>query len=319
MQRDSYWIPSSTCCLWNVSITAGVAAGSRFFVLPTLMEVAAVKFVKKLNNNVVLATDKSGHDVVLFGRGLGFDMRPGGTVDSLRIEKTFTARDHSALRKLQVLLDTVPADYLEVAEETHRYATQNLRTPISDTLIVHLADHMHMAVTRADHGAEVPNMMLQEIKRFYAEEFQVGMYSIGLMNERFNADFDEAEAGFLALHVVNAQLASGEGSTSLTKITDAIQEIERIVRMCSGREMDTNSVHYRRFVTHLKFFAERLFQDQTHRGDNLSRMLANVKETYPDASGCVEQVGEFLQAKYDHTLSDDEYLYLTVHVAHLTS
>lgn len=277
-----------------------------------------LKFAKRLNNNVVLATDENGNDVVLFGRGLGFGMQVGSQVDSARVEKVYSLRDNSANRKLHALLETVAVDYLETAEDIHRFASANLSTPLTDSLMVHLADHIHMAVTRARQGVEVRNMMLQEIRRFYKDEFQVGTYAIAQMNERFGTNLGEDEAGFVALHVVNAQLAAGDQNASLTKITEVIQDIERIVRLHYGTEIDTSSNHYRRFVTHLKFFADRIFQDQVHRGGDVSRMLETVKDTYPGASECVEQIEMFLHRKYNHKMSEDEHLYLTIHVAHIT-
>lgn len=40
-----------------------------------------MKILQVFNNNVVLAVDELGRDVVLTGRGLGFKRRRGDTVD----------------------------------------------------------------------------------------------------------------------------------------------------------------------------------------------------------------------------------------------
>ncbi|GAB2512327.1 Transcription antiterminator LicT [Corynebacterium atrinae] len=40
-----------------------------------------MKVVRVLNNNVVLATDDSGREVILTGWGVGFKTKPGAAVD----------------------------------------------------------------------------------------------------------------------------------------------------------------------------------------------------------------------------------------------
>ena len=276
-----------------------------------------MRFRKRLNNNVVVAVGDDGAEQVLFGRGLGFDLRNGEAIDMSRVEKTYVLADDPSSQKLQQLLAMISIEYVDVAQQIFERARATLPVPISDGVVLPLADHVHMAVSRARQGIDIRNMMLLEIRRFYRDEFLVGQYSTSLINERFGTSLADDEAGFIALHLVNAVLGSGEGTTSLTKITDVIKEIERIVRMHYAREINVESDQYRRFATHLKFFAERLFQDRIHRNDDVSRMLTAVSETYPEATGCVSRIGNFLAARHGHDMSDDERLYLTIHVAHV--
>lgn len=276
-----------------------------------------MRFRKRLNNNVVVASGDDGGEQVVFGRGLGFDLTVGAEIDMRRVEKIYVLKDGSASRRLQQLLEMISIEYVDLAQEIFDRARTSLSVPISDSVIVPLADHVHMAVTRARQGVEIKNMMLIEIRRFYRDEFRVGTFAVELINNRFDTALTEDEAGFIALHLVNAELGSGDGAASLSKITEVIQEIERIVRMSYATEIDIDSDQYRRFMTHLKFFSERLFQQRTSRSRDVSRMLTTVRETYPTAGECVARVGGFLAARYNHNLTDDESLYLTIHVAHI--
>ncbi len=278
-----------------------------------------MRFRKRLNNNVVVAVSDSGDERILFGRGLGYGVEKGDLVDESLVERVFVLQDQVARNKLADLLDTISVDYIEVAQQVYEYAESHLTVPVSDNVIVHLADHMHMAVQREREGAEIKNMMLQEIQRFYQEEFRVGEYAAQQINARFGTSLAEDEAGFIALHVVNAQLHQGSRGVSLTRITQAIQDIERIVRMRYTDEIDITTDGYRRFMTHLKFFVERLFSENQPSRHQVGKMLDTVREAYPQASDCVASIDSFLRERYSYELTDDESLYLTIHVAHMTT
>lgn len=276
-------------------------------------------FKKRLNNNAVVAIDDASVEQILIGRGLGFQIVVGSEVDPAKVEKAFVLKDHSAAQQLQQLLEAIPVDYVDLAERVYRYAKQNLSIPISESVIVHLADHIYMAVNRIQQGIEIKNMMLPTIQRFYRDEYQIGGHAVELANREFGVDFTADEAGFIALHLVNAQLGSGDSTASLTKITTVVEEIERIVRMQFTMNFDTDSVQYRRFITHCTFFAERLFQDTTHRTGDVERALETIRASYPEAATCVRKIGEFLETKYHHQLTGEETLYLTIHIAQMLS
>lgn len=48
-----------------------------------------MKIVKKINNNVALAQDARGHELVVFGKGIGFPATPYELDDLSKIQRTF--------------------------------------------------------------------------------------------------------------------------------------------------------------------------------------------------------------------------------------
>lgn len=70
--------------------------------------------------------------------------------------------------------------------------------------------------------------MLWDIKRFYADEFQIGLKALQFIKESFDIQFPEDEAGFLALHIVNAE--TPQETQDIYRVTKIIQEISDIVR-----------------------------------------------------------------------------------------
>lgn len=272
-------------------------------------------YKKRLNNNAVVVADENGNEQILTGKGLGFNAKIGAVVDESKIEKIFTLKNDTDNQQLQELLKTVPVEYLELAEEIINYARIYIDNKINASAIIALCDHIYMAAERKKQGIDVKNLMLWDIKKFYRDEYGVGVYAVGLVKRRFQVELTEDEAGFIALHIVNAQLDLH--AKSVNEITQLMQEIETIVRLTFSLSLDVNSVYYYRFITHLKFFTERLLSGKTYENQDVAGMLELVQSKYPQANKCVEKIAQFLRKKYGYTLSDEEVLYLSIHISRI--
>lgn len=272
-------------------------------------------FKKRLNNNVVLAVDEHNEEQIVTGKGLGFQMEPGAKIDDAKIEKIFTLKDTSASQRLQELFKTIPLEHIVLAEEIIAYAKMHISQEINENVIISLCDHIYMAVERKKQDIEVKNIMLWDIQKFYRDEYKVGEYAITLIYEKFHVQLNDDEAGFIALHLVNAQM--DVKTKSVKEITKVMQDIEKIVRIRFSINIDIDSVYYYRFITHLKFFAERIFSGKMYEGGDVESMLSLVRTKYPKECDCVERIGEYLKEKYEYVLSDEEILYLSIHISRI--
>ena len=69
-------------------------------------------------------------------------------------------------------------------------------------------------------------------------------------------------------------------------------------------------------MTHLKFFAHRILsQGKPVQQD--STLYEIIREKYEQAYFCTKQIDLHLIQQYQHPLSDDESLYLTIHIERL--
>lgn len=272
-------------------------------------------YQKKLNNNVVIALDADHKEVIVMGKGLGFNIQAGDTISADRIEKIFSLTDVKANKQLQEIIETIPISFVELTEEIFSYAKIHVASDLNDSVILHLCDHIYMALARQKEGITVKNVMLWDIQRFYQEEYQVGLYALDLIFEKMGVRLPEDEAGFIAIHIVNAQLK--QTTKSVHEITKLMEEIEQIVRIVLGVNIDSQSVYYHRFITHLRFFAQRLFSEQTHENQEVDEMMLLVKSRYPEAYACVGKIEKFIQEKYDYALSEEEILYLSIHLSRI--
>ena len=269
---------------------------------------------KILNNNVIVTHDSDEREVVAMGRGLAFGRHCGDTVDDARVDKVYRLSDAEMLEHFKELLAGISPDYMDASNAIIEEAEKELGVKLDDSIYISLTDHIHMAIHRMRKGIPIHNMMLWETKRFYPKEYEGALRAIAYLSKRFGVELPEDEAGFIAMHLIDAQSRAKEPMAE--RIVGLIGEITNIVRLAGHIEYDKDSLAYYRFVTHLKFFAKRMFTGKQHPGEEIDEDMAQMIATkYALAHDCVGKVAAFLKEKYGYDVSEDEKFYLTIHVA----
>ena len=267
---------------------------------------------KVLNNNVVISHDENGAEFVLMGRGLAFGRRAGDPVAAEKVEKRFTLHSDQLSSRFQQLVTSIPLAHFMMSERIINHAKLSLGKELSDSIYVTLPDHISAAVERYRQGLVLPNPLLWDIRQFYPDEYQVGMEACRIVLEETGVAFAEDEAGFIALHFVNAQV--GGEIRDVYDMTYLMQAAFRIVRAVYGTEPDSGTLDYFRFVTHLKFFARRIVTGQNY-GDGDADLLDVVWYKYPRAFDCARKICSYVQQEKKFHSGKDELLYLTIHIA----
>lgn len=267
---------------------------------------------KILNNNVVVIKENNVEKIVM-GRGLAFQKRVGDKFDESKVDKVFALTNQEAVNKFQELIVDIPIEHVELAEEIISYAKTHLGKKLNEMIYISLVDHIYTSIVRFLDGISVKNALLWDIRRFYPDEFSVGMQALDMIENKFKVRLAEDEAGFIALHLVNAEMDE-ESMQNMYEITKVMQEISNIVKYKFNIEFDEDSVYYYRFITHLKFFAQRLVSNQTYKDENDDDLLDVIKVKYKNSYDCVNKVADFIYKKYDYILSNEEKLYLTIHI-----
>jgi len=266
---------------------------------------------KVINNNVVSAYDDEQHELVIMGRGIAFQKKSGDPIDEERIEKVFSIQNKDISEKFKTLLYDIPIEYMQVCEAIIDHARTTLSKTLNDSIYVTLTDHITFAIERHQKGMDIKNALLWEIKRLYKEEFMCGVEAIRIIQDKLNIHLPEDEAGFIAMHIVNAEL--NEEMPNVIQITKLIQDILNIVKYHFQIDLDEESLNYFRFVTHLKFFGQRLFNETQMENQN-EFLYEVVKEKNTAAFQCAEKINDYVQKEYNRSLIEDEMLYLTLHI-----
>ena len=79
-------------------------------------------------------------------------------------------------------------------------------------------------------------------------------------------------------------------------------------------EFDEESINYYRFITHLKFFTQRLSSGRYYE-DNDNDLFDMIKLKYPNSYECVKRIEGFVKLKFGTLLTKEEMLYLIIHTA----
>lgn len=267
---------------------------------------------KVLNNNVVTIINENNEEEVVMGRGLAFQKKKGDEIDESKIEKIFVLENKGINEKLLTLVNDIPAKYLEVAEEIIKYAENRLNTKLNENIYLTLTDHISFAISRAEKNLEIKNAMLWDIKRLHKDEFEIGIHALRVIKENLNVELPEDEAASIAMHILN-----GELDQEMPEIVDMIKLIEEILKMVKYHfniEFDEDSINYYRFVTHLKFFTQRLSSGRYYE-DNDNDLFDMIKLKYPKSYECTKRIEGFVKQKYNTQLTKEEMLYLIIHTA----
>ncbi|MEF3102588.1 transcription antiterminator LicT [Enterobacter sp. 10-1] len=270
-----------------------------------------MKITKILNNNVVTVIDEHHNEQIVMGRGLGYKKKVGDEINDILIEKVFELRSHELIARLSELLSHIPLEVLTTADKIINLARQKLPGKLQDSVYISLTDHCHFAIERCRQGVAIHNVLLWDIKRLYQNEFTVGLEALEVIYQRLGVRLPEDEAGFVALHLVNAQLDSH--MPEVIKITKVMQEILQIVKYQLNIEYNEKALSYHRFVTHLKFFAQRLLgRDWVYSSDESLHDV--VKEKYSLSYRCAEKIQTHIVNQYHYILTKEELMFLTIHI-----
>ena len=158
----------------------------------------------------------------------------------------------------------------------------------------------------------IKNGLLWEIKNLYKEEFQIGLEALKKIEQAFGVRLPEDEAAFIALHIVNAELNEDIGN--IMAMTEIVQEVLKIVQYHYRVDFDQESLNYYRFITHLKFFAQRLVNKEFYHDDEQDDLFQIVKTRYAEAYDCALKIKEFIYKKYQYIITKEEMMYLTIHI-----
>lgn len=229
---------------------------------------------KILNNNVVVVQDEHLREQVVMGRGLAFQKQVGDRLDDSKIEKVFALKNDQLVARLSELLGHIPMEVMTTCDQIIQLASQRLGK-LQENLYIALTDHCNFAIERQKQGMPISNALLWETRRLYPKEYALGLEALEMIDSRLGVRLPVDEAGFIALHLVNAQL-NGE-MAEVTQITKVMQEILHMVKYQLRIDYDEESLSYQRFVTHLKFFSQRMLSRSVVPDDDLMLHIA-VKE-----------------------------------------
>lgn len=267
-----------------------------------------------IGNNFVCTVDDGGKEVILRGLGIGFKKHTGDLVPMQQVEKIYDLRDPEQSSRLRELLADVPPEFFDVSTEIIEAAEARIGRRLSENIYITLTDHICFAVERLRSGVSYPNHLLWEITNFYPAEFAIGKQALDMIDARLGFRLPQDEAGFIALHIVNAEI---DGKMAdMVRITELIRKIISVVQDYYSVALDEQSLDYGRFITHLKFLGQRITQNR-YAVDDDSEFQNMIVRRYRQDYRCAEQIRAQLRETFGIQLPSEEMTFLTIHLHRL--
>lgn len=273
-------------------------------------------FVKKrINNNVVLAVEKD-HEMIVVGKGIGFQVYPNDEVDQTLIQQRYLPSEKMSIQQMALLLENVTLEDIELVESIIKMAEERINKKISSMIMFSLLDHLAFAIERNKKNMNIRSPIEWEVKKFYSREVEIGEKAVEMIREALGIELPVSEAVFIALHFINYQYDQ-ETMDATMDYLEAIGDITQIVRFFFQIDIDEDSINYQRFLNHLRYYLIRQSSGETSKVLDNEELFLTVKEKYHKEYQCVKKISHYLSERYRSGSTSDEKLYLTLHLARL--
>lgn len=273
-----------------------------------------MEILKVINNNNLCVLDDNGREQIVSGKGIGFGKKTGETVDPSQITKTYLVTDSALQKKMITLLSDIPYYYMDFTNDMVEHINTTYPSPLNESLLLTLSDHIALAIERKKNGSEFTNPLLESIQEAFPQELALGCYCVEQIKQRFGVEMSRDEAGFIAMHIINARLETK--MSDVFDITKMITGCVETAEMFYKEKFDKNSTDYERFVKHLKYLAQRLVQNKplSQKLSSDAAFITMIRKTCRQPFQCAVRIQEYILQTYKKEINDDELITLAIHL-----
>lgn len=274
-----------------------------------------IMLVKKiLNNNALLALDDKT-EVIILGKGVSYGVKPFDEIADKKEYQKFIPESESTITKFNEMMNDIPIQHITIAQKIINYAEKELNTHFTDLLLFNLTEHIDYSIERIKKGITLKNVLLPEIKKFYQNEYNIAYESLKLIYKEIGFSLPEDEAGFIAIHLVNAN-ENNEDMDFTLAVTELTGIVINAIEQVYKKQISMESHRYSRLITHIRYFARRLLDSELSNEDD-EYTYQQISNRYPLATQVSDIISKEIKKEYDMELSLDEKLYFLLHIAKL--
>ncbi|WP_428912472.1 glucose PTS transporter transcription antiterminator GlcT [Niallia sp. Krafla_26] len=268
---------------------------------------------KVLNNNVLIGEHSSYGEVVLIGKGIGFNRKKGDPIERDMAEKMFVLKNEKEQKNYIKLLPNINNDLLETIISSIEHINNRTVNELNEHIHVGLTDHLMFAIHRLTKGIEMKNPFLIETKALYPHEYQIAEEVVELIGEKTGFYLPVDEIGFIALHIHSAVM--NKNLSDVNRHSQLVSLLVGLIEEELNISIDKNSIDYMRLVRHIRFTIERILTgDRVEEPEKISSLL---KEEYPLCYNLSWKLIKVMQKSLQKPVYDAEAVYLTMHLQRL--
>lgn len=266
---------------------------------------------KILNNNVVSAT-RNFQEVIVVGLGIGFQKRAGQSIDPDKIEKIFELQRDDYYKMLS-LAQEVNEDIFKTTYNIIKKCEDHFKITIDNHAYLVLIDHINFTLERIKSGYIIRNLLFEDLRIMYPEELKMALAILNDVNEAFDCELPDEEAGFLVMHIINGMNPELNNQSNL--LTNTILDSLNIVRDHYLFALKPEDISTQRIMVHIKLLCQRIISNT--QVDFKEKILYNVFEDFKEAYTCSVEIQKFLEKRFNKNINQQELVYLTIHLNRL--
>lgn len=240
---------------------------------------------KTLNNNVVVCTNND-QEVILIGKGIGFNKKEGMALNdqTITIEKIYKLESEQQKAHYKSLVEIADDNVLQVIIDSLNFISNTAMNVDSKQLVISLTDHIIFAYKRLKQNQVISNPFVMETMQLYSDAYHIA-----------------SNTEDLSMH-------------EMTLINNVIKKGIDIIESDLVTTVDKESLQYQRFIRHVQFLIRRLRRKEyIHAQDDFVSM---IKNHYPICYNTAYKILTMIQKQFDVNISESEIIYLTLHIHH---
>ena len=274
-----------------------------------------MKFVKNYNNNAALVVDDENVEWMIVGKGIGFGKKPGDLVDASKITQKFKSVNNDEVDTLKEYDESIINVTSDIVQDVESF----LNVKFNDHQYLILADHINFASVRAQDGIEFTDRAVSwEVKKLFPKEYEASARAIEIIKKDLDVVFPKGELVFLTYHFVNLENEK-ESLQDTIQVSKMIADIINIIQISYHMTLDDESFNYSRLVSHLRYFLIRKLKSSQVSSEQLDPSLLKLMiAKYPAENNTVQKISTFLRNTKGWALSENDQVYLILHVWRVT-
>ena len=241
------------------------------------------RIVQILNNNVAIVHTRDDKQNIVMGRGVAFHKQRGDLIQDENVDKVFEIKDKNTVNDLTTLLANVPLDFVTTSYDLIDQVQAKYKFAVEPYIYVTLTTHLFGAYQRLIKNEEDVNY-LPDLSDAYPIPYQIADDIITGFRNSLDISFPESEHKSISLHFINAHTSDGINDGKNQIENDEIIEVVQDELNRNGiYRRQTNANDYDRLLVHLKYFINRLNNNEPDSLPISEGMIGEIETNYSQA------------------------------------
>lgn len=263
---------------------------------------------KVLNHNTLIGIGMDDNrEYLLIGKGIGFGRKISQRMEAPEGSTVYSLHEQTQRGTAAELVKGMDPVCLEIAEQILK-ESEKVFGKIDWAILFPMADHIAFAVKRIRNGEQISNPLTGDIRALFHMEYKIAESVSPVLKEKLDAEIDEHEIGYIALHIHSA--IEDENVALSMQIARTVRECIQLVENETGMTIDVMSLSYNKLMNHVRYMVARAV-----KGEKLKlNMNDYMSEKFPDAFRLASIVCGHLEKYLKRAMDEVEIGYLAMHI-----